>query len=116
MLSLMAFIIVLRAKITSLTVAALWSCASAIQLVASTAAASPAHALATAIRRRRPDDLCLEPIMFHLPAEVVAISQIPQPRPTVRPRNQYKPSPTRNDAARSVKIGRGTPRRILTRR
>ena len=50
MLSLIEFMSVLRAKITSLAVAALWSCAIATKLVASKPTASPAHAIATAAK------------------------------------------------------------------
>jgi hypothetical protein len=63
----MKFINVLRAKITSLAVAARWSCAIAAKLVARTAAASPAHARAA--RRRRADDLPSRPVTFRLLAD-----------------------------------------------
>jgi cation transport ATPase len=71
----MELIMVLRAKITSLAVAALWSCADAIQLVASTAAASE-HPIATAVRRRKWDEFCFRLVTFHLLADAAAISQI----------------------------------------
>src|ERR1700680_220302 len=68
----MESIIVLRAKITSLAVAALWSCADAIQLVPSTAAASTTHPTATAIRRRERKMSCSKLITFHLRSQAFA--------------------------------------------
>src|SRR5215469_763897 len=78
MLSLMALIMALRAKMTSLVVAALWSCAAAKRLAQARIAAPT---IATAIERRWRDEFPLTAPSLHLHiGRVAGVADRPQHR------------------------------------